>query len=185
MVARADERTGRGSTAAAYLGDTWRLDQSWQITYGVRGERSWFGDAPPYNAAVDSVFDLRTDQLPRETHLSPRAGFTWIPTTSDGPPGWIVRGGIGEFRSPVPAQLAVAAQAASGTGSGQTQLVCVGPAAPTPDWDAMAADPAAIPTACAGGFPGGPRDDVLIHQFYLAQCQANGLGKPAVIVNGQ
>src|SRR5690606_41940683 len=45
----ADERTGRSSTAAAYLGDTWRLSQSWQVTFGVRGERSWFGDAPPYN----------------------------------------------------------------------------------------------------------------------------------------
>lgn len=155
-----DERTGRSSTAAAYLGDTWRFNRSWQLTYGVRGEHSWFGNAPPYNAAVDSVFGLRTDRLPVETHLSPRAGFTWTPFPAEGPPTWVVRGGFGEFRSPVPAQLAVAAQAASGTGNGQTQLVCAGSAAPTPDWAAMAADPAAIPTSCAGGLPGGPRDDL-------------------------
>ena len=156
----ADQRTGRSATAAAYLGDTWRLNQAWQLTFGVRGEHSWFGDAPAYNATVDSLFGLRTDRLPRETHLSPRLGFTWTPPSTDGPPGWIVRGGFGEFRSPVPAQLAVAAQAASGTSNGQTQLVCAGAAAPIPDWTAMAADPAAIPTACVGGLPGGPRDDL-------------------------
>lgn len=54
----------------------------------------------------------------------------------------------------------MAAQAASGTSNGQTQLVCAGAAAPIPDWTAMAADPAAIPTACVGGLPGGPRDDL-------------------------
>jgi hypothetical protein len=132
------------------------MSPAWQVTYGVRAEHSWFEDAPGYNRAVDSVFGLRTDRLPKETHLSPRAGFTWVLPSQDGPPQWTVRGGVGEFRSPVPSQLAVAAQAASGLGNGQTQLVCAGPAAPTPDWSAMAADPSTIPTTCAGSLPGVP-----------------------------
>ena len=152
----ADERAGQSATAAAYLGDTWRMGSAWQATYGVRVEHSWFGDAPGFNPTVDSLFGLRTDRLPVETHVSPRAGFTWLVPDANGTARWTVRGGAGEFRSPIPPGLAVAAQAASGTATGQSQLVCAGPAAPTPDWSVMALDPAAIPTTCAGGLPGTP-----------------------------
>ncbi|HTS89843.1 MAG TPA: carboxypeptidase regulatory-like domain-containing protein [Gemmatimonadales bacterium] len=146
-----DQRSGLADNAAAYLGDTWRMGRGWQVTYGVRAEHSWFGDAPGYNRAVDSVFGLRTDELPVETHLSPRAGFTWVVPEAEGPTKWIVRGGAGEFRSPVPGQLAVAAQSASGLSNGQTQLVCAGPDAPSPAWSQMLQNPSAIPSTCAGG----------------------------------
>jgi Carboxypeptidase regulatory-like domain len=145
------ERRGRSSTAALYLGDTWRASASLQLTYGIRGERSWFGGAPPYNAAADSAFGLRTDRLPGESHLSPRAGFTWVDRRPDGPAPWTIRGGIGEFRSPVPAGLAVQAQNATGRAAAVTQLYCTGPEAPTPDWQAIAQDVNAIPSACASG----------------------------------
>lgn len=150
------ERHGRSSTAALYLGDTWRTSASLQINYGIRGEHSWFGGAPPYNAAADSAFGLRTDRLPTETRLSPRAGFTWVDRRPEGPAPWTVRGGFGEFRSPIPAGLAVQAQNATGTPAAVTQLFCSGPDAPAPDWQAIAQSPDAIPGACASGGAGAP-----------------------------
>ena len=60
-----------------YAGDVWFVTRPFQLTYGVRLEGSSFGDAPAYNPAVDTAFGHRTDRLPSEWHLSPRAGFTW------------------------------------------------------------------------------------------------------------
>ncbi|MFN8654127.1 MAG: carboxypeptidase regulatory-like domain-containing protein [Gemmatimonadales bacterium] len=150
------ERSGRTATAALYLGDTWRKSDALQLNYGLRAEHSLFGNAPAYNRAVDSLFGLRTDDLPTETHVSPRAGFTWVLRSPDGPPKWTVRGGWGEFRSPVPGQLAVQAQTASGGSALVSQLYCVGADAPAPDWTTIAQDPNAIPTACANGGSGTP-----------------------------
>src|SRR5262249_45688544 len=108
-----------------------------------------------YNPAVDAAFGLRTDRWPSEWHLSPRVGFTWYTGASGvGPPKLIFRGGIGEFRSPVPSGLLAAAQAAPGLGNTESQLFCVGPAVPIPDWNAYAQDPAAIPTSCLTPVPG-------------------------------
>jgi carboxypeptidase family protein len=143
-------REGRGSTAAVYVGDVWRPVQSVQLTFGVRGERSWFGGAAAYDAEVDSLFGLRTDRLPEETRLSPRLGFSWSGLAVEvGPPRLTVRGGIGEFRSPIPLQLAANATA-SVSGAAETQLFCAGTSVPTPDWNAYLFDPSSIPDACAG-----------------------------------
>jgi hypothetical protein len=150
------ERSGRNATTALYLGDTWRTSSSLQLNYGLRAEHSWLGNEPAFDGVVDSVFGLRTDKLPRETRVSPRAGFTWVLREPDGPPKWTVRGGVGEFRSPVPGQLAVQAQNSSGGSVLVSQLYCVGADAPAPDWITIAQDAAAIPTACAGGGNGTP-----------------------------
>lgn len=148
------QRSGRSSTTALYLGDTWRTSPSLQLNYGLRAEHSWLEDAPGYNAAVDSVFGLRTDHLPTETRISPRAGFTWVLREPEGPPKWTVRGGWGEFRSPVPGQLAVQAQTSTSGGALVSQLYCVGPNAPSPDWSAIADDNNAIPGTCVDGGTG-------------------------------
>ena len=142
-------RKGRGTTTALYLGDVWRPIPSVQLTYGVRGEHSWFGGAGPFNAALDSLFGLRSDRLPTETRLSPRVGFSWSSTPQGGPPKWTVRGGFGEFRSPIPLQLAAGA-AASVSGAAETQLFCAGGSVPTPDWNSYLTDPSTIPDSCAG-----------------------------------
>ncbi|HET7041977.1 MAG TPA: TonB-dependent receptor, partial [Gemmatimonadales bacterium] len=142
-------RKGRGTTEAVYLGDVWRPVRSLQLTYGVRGEHSFFGGAAPYNAALDTLFGLRTDRLPTETRVSPRLGFTWSSTPSGGPPRWTIRGGTGEFRSPIPLQLAAGA-AASVNGAVQTLLSCAGASVPTPDWNAYLNDPSTIPDSCTG-----------------------------------
>lgn len=143
-------RQGRGSTAALYAGDVWRPTPSVQLTFGVRGEQSWLGGAAVYDAAIDSLFGLRTDRLPEETRLSPRLGFSWsgLPQVA-GPPRLTVRGGVGEFRSPIPLQMAANASA-SVNGAAETQLVCAGASVPIPDWNAYRLDPSSIPDSCTG-----------------------------------
>ena len=151
---RPSDRSSTGINSALYLGDTWRMSDAMQLTLGGRLERSVFGHEPAYNPTVEEVFGFRTDRLPRETHFSPRIGFTYNISSGEdnpGPPLLTIRGGVGEFRSPIPGSLASAAQSATGLPSAETQLVCVGAAAPIPDWTAYLNDPSTIPSACIGG----------------------------------
>ena len=141
---------------AVYLGDVWRGNGGLQLTYGVRLETSNFGGAPSYNAVLDSVFGVRTDRIPSEIRLSPRAGFTWI--TGGGNPGdgragfggttTILRGGVGEFRSPTPTSLYSSALAAPGLSTAEARLVYIGSAVPIPDWADYLQDEATIPDQC-------------------------------------
>jgi hypothetical protein len=66
---------------------------------------------------------------------------------------WIFRGGIGEFRGRISSNLVANAVDATGLLGGQSQLTCIGPGVPTPDWASYAADPSTIPTECAAGGP--------------------------------
>ena len=137
-----------------YLGDSWRVKPQFQVTYGARVEGSRYPDKPVYNPEVESTFGRRTDDLPSEVHISPRAGFSlFLGESQFGPPPLTVRGGFGEFRGTAPAQLFASALNATGLTNGQSLLTCVGPAAPTPDWASYLADPSTIPTSCNGGTP--------------------------------
>jgi hypothetical protein len=141
--------------AAIYLGDTWRKSREFQLTYGLRAEGSRYTGAPGRNAAVDSVFGLRTDVFPTEVALMPRVGFSYIkfgePGTGPGAgPLFFVRGGVGDFRGTAPANLFTTAQQASGLATGEAQLVCAGPGVPIPNWEQYLSG-VGIPTQCAGG----------------------------------
>lgn len=149
-----------------YAGDVWMVTRPFQLTYGVRLEGSSFGDPPAYNPAVDSAFGLRTDRLPAERHLSPRAGFTW--TFGSAPAGefrafqpatWVVRGGVGEFRNQAPTGLVAQARAATGLAQSTAQLVCVGSDVPSPDWSGYFTNADSIPGACTAA--GGPQPGLL------------------------
>src|SRR5438874_1939307 len=154
------EQAGTAWNGALYLGDIWRAGGGLQLTYGARLEAARFTGAPPYNPAVDSLFGVRTDRIPRELHASPRIGFTWTVGGGGGgggsggavrfgePPGTIVRGGVGDFRSLTPGALYSAALAAPGLSNAEAQLVCVGGAVPTPAWTPYAQGPATIPAQC-------------------------------------
>ncbi|MGH7560269.1 MAG: carboxypeptidase regulatory-like domain-containing protein [Gemmatimonadales bacterium] len=140
---------------AVYLSDTWRAGRGLQLTYGLRAEFGSLGGAPAYNPRVDELFGRRTDRFPSENQLSPRAGFSWMigagrPGQGPGFPALILRGGVGLFRSPLPTSLAGLARSATGLPNSEGQLFCVGDAAPAADWVAYLANPAAIPTSCAG-----------------------------------
>ncbi len=142
-----------------YAGDVWMVTRPFQLTYGLRLEGSSYGDPPAYDSAVYSAFHLRTDQLPTEWQLSPRAGFTW--TFGSAPAGdfqayqpatWVVRGGVGEFRNQSPTNLVAQARAATGIPQSSTALVsCVGGDVPAPNWGQYFANPDSIPGACLNG----------------------------------
>ena len=150
----ARDRQSATNNLAMYLGDSWRVKPQFQLIYGLRAEGSRYPEKPEYNPEVEAVFGRRTDNLPSEIHLSPRAGFTvFVGESQFGPPPLTLRGGIGEFRGTAPAQLFATALNATGLTTGQALLTCVGSAAPTPDWASYLADPATIPTSCNGGTP--------------------------------
>src|SRR5438105_33772 len=136
----------------AYLGDSWRVSPQFQVTYGLRAEGSHYPDKPQYNPEVDATFGRRTDNLPSEFRVSPRAGFTvFLGESQFGPPPLTLRGGFGEFRGTAPTQLFATALNSTGLNNGQALLTCVGSAAPTPDWASYLADPSTIPTTWHGG----------------------------------
>ncbi len=161
------ERRSYDQQWGLYAGDVWMINRPFQLTYGVRLEGSTFGDPPAYNAAVNSAFGLRTDLLPTEWHLSPRAGFTWMlgsaPSTGGfpfQPARWVIRGGAGEFRNQAPTSLVAQARAATGFASSNAQLYCIGAGVPSPDWGEYVTNADSIPFDCtsqgAGGLqPGG------------------------------
>lgn len=155
--------TGSVWNGFAAIGDLWRVSSNFQIMYGARLEGNRFTSAPAFNPEVQSTFGLRTDNAPNTMHISPRIGFTWIriPQSYDfamsqvgqfrtGPTSYI-RGGIGEFRNILPANLLTNASIATGLPSGLQSITCVGPATPTPDWSQYMTDPNLIPTQCLGG----------------------------------
>ena len=148
---------------ALYAGDVWILSRPFQLTYGVRLEGSSFRNPPAYNPAVEAAFGRRTDRLPEEWHLSPRAGFTWtlgMATPERGrppsPPTLVLRGGFGEFRSQPPVNLVAQARSATGLDLSSAEIFCIGSAVPTPDWSQYRFNPSSIPSDCAGAGPPPP-----------------------------
>ena len=173
------EREGTTLNAALYLGDTWRASQALQLTYGARVEHSRFLESPTFNPQVEALFGRRTDEIPTETRVSPRVGFTWMlgGRSGDGEEQrggrrgggrgaqafqmgaassvTVIRGGIGEFRGRTPTQLFSSALDATGLPGDEQRLVCIGSAVPAPDWPLFLSDPGTVPTECSTG-GGGP-----------------------------
>ncbi|MDB4917206.1 MAG: hypothetical protein JWM95_4850 [Gemmatimonadetes bacterium] len=138
------------NNVTAYLGDAWRHSASLQVAYGVRLESSSLTGMATRNAAVERTFSRLTDLAPSNTHLSPRLGFSYLLGNTIGIPQGFIRGGIGEFRGKLPLQVAAYARNATGDAGVQAQVVCVGDAAPIPQWNAYAENPANIPEQCVG-----------------------------------
>ena len=157
------DRLAGSNNAALYLGDAWRQSPALQMTYGLRLEGTHFPRTPAYNPEVETLFGRRTDDAPTEVHLSPRAGFTYMPgARGRGAAGgfnaasWIFRGGLGEFRGKISSNLVATAVEATGLPGGQSQLTCIGAGVPTPDWASYLADPSTVPDECLAGGPTPP-----------------------------
>ncbi len=148
-------REGQGTNINLYLGDTWRVNRAFQLTYGLRGEGSFFGKTPQYNPDVEAKFGFRTDEVPTDIRVSPRVGFTWTLGMPEqgrfGAPLLTLRGGVGEFRSAPSTGLVAAAAGATGLPDNESHLICIGANVPVPDWGAFAGNPASIPTSCLDG----------------------------------
>src|SRR5207245_8337883 len=77
-----------------------------------------------------------------------RVGFTWTFGGGADPTATFLRGGVGDFRSLTPTSLYSAVLDAPGLSDAETQLICIGPAVPIPDWSQYAQDPSTIPSQC-------------------------------------
>ncbi len=136
----------RGGQYAAFVGDRWRAGDHVELILGLRADLLSLSGHAPYNAAVDSVFHRRTDQMPRErAYWSPRLGVTWDPSGSGRDR---VRGGVGVFTSRPPLGWLYAALYNYGTGIGVLSCGGVGGVGPPP---AFVADYRQAPGACATG----------------------------------
>ncbi len=156
-------QSGGESVGAVSLGDSWKKTSDLQFQYGVRVDGNHFTATPTYNPDVQTLFGVRNDYVPNRLYVSPRVGFSWTYGASpqiaafDGAvrgPRAVVRGGIGVFQNTSQASLVGGAIDNTGLANAVQQLSCVGPAAPIPQWDQYAANPASIPTTCANGSTG-------------------------------
>ena len=152
VASGAGGETLRGVQYAAYAGDEWRPTDGLELVAGIRADAIDLLGRPPYNAAIDAIYQRRTDAMPRpRVVLSPRAGFSWRPA---GGVGGRVRGGIGVFAARPPLAWLHAAMYAHG-GSGT--LTC-GQLPSDPRAPAFEPDYRLAPRSCAdgSGFATGP-----------------------------
>jgi hypothetical protein len=153
-----------GQTVGAIsLGDSYKRSSDLQFQYGLRVDGNHYTTQPTLNPDVQTLFGVRNDHAPNRLYLSPRLGFSW--TYGDSPqiaafdgavrgPRAVVRGGIGVFQNTPSSSAIGGAIDNTGLPSAVQQLSCVGPAAPAPQWDQYATNPASIPTQCADGTTG-------------------------------
>jgi hypothetical protein len=137
-----------GHQYAAYIGGEWRIGERLSLTMGVRADRMSIGGNPPYNAAIDSIFRRRTDELLRpRTHISPRLGFVW---DAGGTGRAELRGGAGVFTGRPPLAWLVPVVSNHGTGNGELRCGFIS----GQDWGpppAFIPDYRLAPTRCATG----------------------------------
>ncbi len=139
-----------------YVGDTWRISETFELTGGLRWDYSRVTEKPAYNPAVESAFGRRTDIEPVATTLSPRLGFNYRLASGGGVRNpRSISGGIGLFAGQTPTNIFARASRQTGLSTAEQQLVCIGAATPIPDWDLYLNDPSAIPETCADGTTGG------------------------------
>jgi hypothetical protein len=156
-------RSGSQLVGGLSLGDSYRHSSDLQLQYGVRLDGNRFMSAPTFNPEVEQLFGVRNDNVPNRLYVSPRVGFSWTYGTAAQIGGFegamrgpraVVRGGVGMFQSTPSTSLIGSAIDNTGLPGAVQQLNCVGAAAPIPDWEAYATNPALIPTECADGTTG-------------------------------
>ncbi len=156
-------RQGSQMVGALSLGDAWRPSDGLQIQYGVRVDGNQFLQGPQENPVVSQLFGFNNADVPSRLYVSPRVGFSWTYGTADQvafvpgmirAPRAVVRGGIGMFQNTPRSQLIGGAIDNTGLPTGLQQLVCLGAAAPAPDWSNYMIDRGNIPTTCTDGTSG-------------------------------
>ncbi|HEV2735331.1 MAG TPA: carboxypeptidase-like regulatory domain-containing protein, partial [Longimicrobiaceae bacterium] len=161
----ARERTTGTLTGALSIGDSYRRTPDLQFQYGLRVDAGRVTTRPAFNPLVEEVFGRRNDRVPSPVSVSPRFGFSW--TVGRAPevsgfagaaraPRAVIRGGVGVFTNGGGVGQLGSVLDNTGLPLGAQQVVCVGPAAPAPEWWAYADDPAAVPDRCADGSIGTP-----------------------------
>ena len=153
-----NRRLGDDLGASAWLGDAYRPFRQLQITYGLRVDASHFQGNPQLNPAIDSVFGVRNDAVPRGVYFSPRLGFSYTYGTNPQIGGFEgaargsrgqISGGIGQFQNLPSSNLIAGAIDQTGLPSAAQQLSCVGTAVPVADWSDYLTNTGMIPATCA------------------------------------
>ncbi|MEO7362275.1 MAG: hypothetical protein ABI120_18235, partial [Gemmatimonadaceae bacterium] len=159
----APRREGSQLSGAMSLGDSWLVKTGLQVQYGFRVDANRFLDTPDVNPLVEQKLGISNTEVPNKIYVSPRVGFQWyygsqsqIQYTPGAarPPRAVVQGGFGMFQNVQGATLLSTAVNNTGLAGSTQQITCVGPAAPSPNWDAYAAGNSGIPTTCADGSSG-------------------------------
>jgi hypothetical protein len=138
-----------GAYHAVYVGDEWQPSARLSLTLGLRADHAVLSARPPYVAAVDSTFGLRSDRVPSgAVEWSPRLGFNYRLTSSTSPPVQ-VRGGAGLFSGRPPLFWLFGGFSAYGLAVRTLQCGSFpGDAGAPPVFRTDVGDP---PQACAGG----------------------------------
>jgi hypothetical protein len=160
------ERSGTVWNAAGAVAHQWAPSRWFSMLYGARVEANGFASAPARNPALESALGVATGAAPTLVHVSPRIGFQFTYNrerdngngTSQNQVGrfyrttsGVLRGGIGEFRDLLRADLLADASSHTGLAGSAQSLSCVGAAVPTLDWRRFLADPNSLPTQCSDG----------------------------------
>ena len=145
------------------LGTSWNTPRI-ALTGGLRLDANTFTGAPAHNAALEQALGVANDAKPNSFAVSPRFGFYWYYKTRGASmsinnsgysstirAGPQIRGGFGEFRNNLRSDLLADAIGSTGLPGSTQRLLCTGPAAPVPNWQAYMNDPASVPSTCAGG----------------------------------
>ena len=138
-----------GRYHSLYLSDEWDASPRLSLTFGLRSDIPILRAHPPYVGIVDSIFNVRTDQVPsNNVQWSPRIGFNADLTRSGGSSTQL-RGGAGLFAGTPPLFWLFGGFSAYGLAARTLQCGTlasdVGPAPPfNPDYQ----NP---PMACGGG----------------------------------
>ena len=153
-------RSGSQFIGGLSLGDSYKRSDNLQLQYGVRLDGNKFSATPTFNPDLETVFGERNDRAPNHVYASPRLGFSWSYGTAPQVAGFagavrgpraVVRGGIGLFQNTPNTTLISGAIDNTGLASALQQVLCAGPATPTPDWGAYVNDPSTIPAQCSDG----------------------------------
>jgi hypothetical protein len=156
------QRRGQ-TTAGMSIQDSWRVNQDFQMTLGLRADAGRFGSRPDRNPAIESAFGVRNDIVPNRMTFSPRISFSktlgeaqqisFIEGERRGPRARI-GGGIAVFQQAPTASLVTRVANNTGLPSAVQQLTCVGDATPMPDWDLYRTNPGSVPSECVDGTGG-------------------------------
>lgn len=140
--------------AAGYAGHHWARGD-FKLDYGLRAERSSYPYQPAADPRIEALFGRVPGRVPSDVRVSPRAGASMevrLPWDRRDGQTTTLQAGIGEFGGAVRVPSLAAALGETGLADSET-LVCLGAAAPVPDWRAYRDTPDASPTTCAGGAP--------------------------------
>ncbi len=161
-------RIATSFNGAIGVGSIYRRSAFFALQYGARLEGSRFLSRPDANTALAQSLGVRTDVVPSDFGVSPRIGFRWVYAKRANDGGGtsftqfgnaatevrgVLRGGFGEFRSYITPETMAGPIAATGLPGSALRLLCVGDAAPTPDWDGYVAGTTTLPAACANAVP--------------------------------